>query len=215
MRAYVIRRLLLMVPTLLILSVDAEVFDGRRRVEQPRGMLLQGRLVLVIRNVNERDDVDVGRRSPFDRLDVFNETAVDPLKALDKADSLQTSFSSLSWTTSSAGSIATPRKTWGPSKGCSRHSENHFLASNQSESGSQEKPRTLSKPSSPSHPKKRWNTDSISFRTVSRALIVLYSLSLLADERVSLFIDEPDNYLSLREIQPWLAHARAVSEAVA
>ena len=40
-----------------------------------------------------------------------------------------------------------------------------------------------------------------------RALIVLYSLILLADDRVSLFIDEPDNYLSLREIQPWLAHA--------
>ena len=30
---------------------------------------------------------------------------------------------------------------------------------------------------------------------------------LLADERVSLFIDEPDNYLSLREIQPWLVRA--------
>ena len=40
-----------------------------------------------------------------------------------------------------------------------------------------------------------------------RALIVLYSLILLADHRVSLFIDEPDNYLSLREIKPWLAHA--------
>ena len=41
-----------------------------------------------------------------------------------------------------------------------------------------------------------------------RALIVLYSLIRLTnDRRVSLFIDEPDNYLSLREIQPWLAHA--------
>lgn len=41
-----------------------------------------------------------------------------------------------------------------------------------------------------------------------RALIALYSLILLADERrVSLFIDEPDNYLALREIQPWLAEA--------
>ena len=40
-----------------------------------------------------------------------------------------------------------------------------------------------------------------------RALIVLYSLIRLANDRVSLFIDEPDNYLSLREIQPWLAHA--------
>ena len=52
-------------------------------------MLMQGCLVLVIRKVNERDDVDVGGRSSFDRLDIFNETAVDPLKALDKADSLQ------------------------------------------------------------------------------------------------------------------------------
>ena len=40
-----------------------------------------------------------------------------------------------------------------------------------------------------------------------RALIAMYSLTMLADDRVSLFIDEPDNYLSLREIQPWLAHA--------
>ena len=41
-----------------------------------------------------------------------------------------------------------------------------------------------------------------------RALIALYSLLLLTDDRrVSLFIDEPDNYLSLREIQPWLAQA--------
>jgi predicted ATPase len=41
-----------------------------------------------------------------------------------------------------------------------------------------------------------------------RALIALYSLILLAgDRRVSLFIDEPDNYLSLREIQPWLVQA--------
>ena len=45
-----------------------------------------------------------------------------------------------------------------------------------------------------------------------RALIVLYSLLHLVDEgqlaeghRRSLFIDEPDNYLSLREVQPWLA----------
>ena len=41
-----------------------------------------------------------------------------------------------------------------------------------------------------------------------RALIALYSLILLTgDRRVSLFIDEPDNYLALREIQPWLAQA--------
>ena len=45
-----------------------------------------------------------------------------------------------------------------------------------------------------------------------RALIVLYSLLHLVEEgqlaeghRRSLFIDEPDNYLSLREVQPWLA----------
>ena len=38
-----------------------------------------------------------------------------------------------------------------------------------------------------------------------RALIALYSLILLTgDRRASLFIDEPDNYLALREIQPWL-----------
>ena len=43
-----------------------------------------------------------------------------------------------------------------------------------------------------------------------RALIALYSLLVLTDDRrVSLFIDEPDNYLALREIQPWLADAVA------
>ena len=41
-----------------------------------------------------------------------------------------------------------------------------------------------------------------------RALIALYSLiHLAADRRVSLFVDEPDNYLALGEIQPWLAEA--------
>ena len=41
-----------------------------------------------------------------------------------------------------------------------------------------------------------------------RALIALYSLThLSSDRRVSLFIDEPDNYLALGEIQPWLAEA--------
>ena len=41
-----------------------------------------------------------------------------------------------------------------------------------------------------------------------RALIALYSLILLTDDRrTSLFVDEPDNYLSLREVQPWLASA--------
>ena len=41
-----------------------------------------------------------------------------------------------------------------------------------------------------------------------RALIALYSLIYLsADRRVSLFVDEPENYLALGEIQPWLAEA--------
>lgn len=41
-----------------------------------------------------------------------------------------------------------------------------------------------------------------------RALIALYGLIFLSgDRRGSLFIDEPDNYLSLSEIQPWLAAA--------
>ena len=41
-----------------------------------------------------------------------------------------------------------------------------------------------------------------------RALITLYSLlHLSADHRVSLFVDEPENYLALGEIQPWLAEA--------
>jgi len=38
-----------------------------------------------------------------------------------------------------------------------------------------------------------------------RALIALYSLLFgLKDEGVSLFLDEPDNFMALREIQPWL-----------
>ena len=37
-------------------------------------------------------------------------------------------------------------------------------------------------------------------------LVALYGLLFLsAGRRASLFLDEPDNYLSLREIQPWLA----------
>ena len=39
-----------------------------------------------------------------------------------------------------------------------------------------------------------------------RSLIALYCLIYLsANRRTSLFLDEPDNYLALREIQPWLA----------
>ena len=39
-----------------------------------------------------------------------------------------------------------------------------------------------------------------------RSLVALYCLVFLsANRRTSLFLDEPDNYLALREIQPWLA----------
>ena len=39
-----------------------------------------------------------------------------------------------------------------------------------------------------------------------RALVALYCLAFLsAERRTSLFLDEPDNYLALREVQPWLA----------
>jgi predicted ATPase len=37
-----------------------------------------------------------------------------------------------------------------------------------------------------------------------RALIALYALVYLAREQDMLFLDEPDNYLALSEIQPWL-----------
>jgi len=49
-----------------------------------------------------------------------------------------------------------------------------------------------------------------------KMLIALYTLVLgLKDEGVSLFIDEPDNFLALREIQPWLSSlADAVGESV-
>ena len=41
-----------------------------------------------------------------------------------------------------------------------------------------------------------------------RSLIALYSLLFLAgDEKMSLFVDEPENYLSLREVQPWVVSA--------
>ena len=52
----------------------------------------------------------------------------------------------------------------------------------------------------------RYNFDQLS--DGQRALIALYSLIYLsADRRASLFVDEPDNYLALGEIQPWLAEA--------
>ena len=52
-------------------------------------------------------------------------------------------------------------------------------------------------------------TDSYGFTQLSdgqRSLIALYCLIFLSNGgRTSLFLDEPDNYLALREIQPWLA----------
>ena len=38
-----------------------------------------------------------------------------------------------------------------------------------------------------------------------RALIVLYLLLFANDARCTLFLDEPDNYITLPELQPWLA----------
>ena len=52
--------------------------------------------------------------------------------------------------------------------------------------------------------------DRYSFSQLSdgqRMLVALYSLLFLASNRPYLFLDEPDNYLALREIQPWLAIA--------
>ena len=50
----------------------------------------------------------------------------------------------------------------------------------------------------------RYGFDQIS--DGQRALITLYSLLFLTtSNRTSLFLDEPDNYLALREVQPWLA----------
>lgn len=49
-----------------------------------------------------------------------------------------------------------------------------------------------------------------------RMLVALYTLVFgMKDEGVSLFIDEPDNFLALREIQPWLSSlADAIGESV-
>lgn len=52
--------------------------------------------------------------------------------------------------------------------------------------------------------------DRLSFSQLSdgqKMLVALYSLMFLAADRPYLFLDEPDNYLALREIQPWLALA--------
>ena len=44
-----------------------------------------------------------------------------------------------------------------------------------------------------------------------RALITLYALLHSSSERnLCLFLDEPDNFVSIREIQPWLANLREV-----
>lgn len=53
-----------------------------------------------------------------------------------------------------------------------------------------------------------------------KQLIVLYTLSHgLADENRILFLDEPDNYVALREVQPWLtglidAAGRSIEQAI-
>ena len=61
---------------------------------------------------------------------------------------------------------------------------------------------------SPSNGLIRYGFDQLS--DGQRALIALYGLIFFTeDRRISLFIDEPENYLSLTEIQPWLAAAIA------
>ncbi len=50
-------------------------------------------------------------------------------------------------------------------------------------------------------------THEYRFRELSdgqRALVVLYAITLLGVEETAVFIDEPVNYVGLREIQPWL-----------
>ena len=49
-----------------------------------------------------------------------------------------------------------------------------------------------------------------------KMLVVLYTLVFgMKDEGISLFIDEPDNFLALQEIQPWLSNlADSVGEVV-
>lgn len=55
----------------------------------------------------------------------------------------------------------------------------------------------------------RRRVDRYRFRQLSdgqKALVALYSLIFLSPHgRASLFLDEPDNYLALREVQPWFA----------
>ncbi len=58
------------------------------------------------------------------------------------------------------------------------------------------------------HPDDSRKSFSLDFRQLSdgqRAMIALYTLIHgLRNERLTLLLDEPDNYVSLREIQPWL-----------
>lgn len=55
----------------------------------------------------------------------------------------------------------------------------------------------------------RRRVDRYRFRQLSdgqKALVALYSLIFMSPHgRASLFLDEPDNYLALREVQPWFA----------
>lgn len=59
--------------------------------------------------------------------------------------------------------------------------------------------------------KTRWTYSGTSFdlgfdelSDGQRALVALYTLLFAFDEGVTLFIDEPENYVTLSEIQPWL-----------
>ena len=63
-----------------------------------------------------------------------------------------------------------------------------------------------------SHKRSRYRLGQLS--DGQRALIALYCLLRFCDGRAakaSLFVDEPDNYISLREVQPWVV---ALSEAL-
>ena len=58
--------------------------------------------------------------------------------------------------------------------------------------------------------KRNQDSEVYSFSQLSdgqRMLVALYSLIFLTATRPYLFLDEPDNYVALREIQPWLATA--------
>ncbi len=69
--------------------------------------------------------------------------------------------------------------------------------------------RVLKARFSPPHNMKKSEYKPYSFNELSdgqRCLIVLYTLFYVAKEKsLLLFLDEPDNYVAMREIQPWLA----------